>query len=452
MMRRFPLSPLLRRRALWHTHPRFTRHLSAALCLAAMSCLSAGGTLAAETLKIGIVGFFTGGAAGTFGIPARNGSEIVIDALNAGTVPAPYASKGIAGARIEPVYVDESGGTAQVVTEFRNLVQRQDVHAVMGFVSSGSCLGVAPVAEELKTLTIFSICGTPRIFEEGEYRYVFRTKTHATADSVAAARYVARRMPDIKRVGGINQNYSWGKDSWGDFTLALRHLLPAVQLTTEQFPKLFAGQYSSEISALLVSRSDLVHSSFWGADFESFILQAGARGLAQRTTLLFTAAENSMFRLGEKLPNGVIMGAEGPYGLFAPDTALNRWFREEHQQRYGVPAVYPAYVMAQSVLALKAAYEKAAAARGGSFPTTEQAIDALKHLTFASPGGEVRMALGKGHQAVTGHAYGIYQWDAAAKQGTFVDVEHFAAACVNPPEGVKSQDWLQQGMPGAQCE
>ena len=451
MPRRFPPSPLLRRRAPTHKRPTRIRRLTAALCVAVALCLFAGSAPGAETLKIGIVGFFTGASAGTFGIPARNGSEIIIDALNAGTVPAPYASKGIAGARIEPVYVDESGGTAQVVTEFRNLVQRQGVDAVMGFVSSGSCLGVAPVAEELKTLTIFSICGTPRVFEDAEYRYVFRTKTHATADSVAAARYVAQRMPDMKRVGGINQNYAWGKDSWNDFTLALKHLLPEIQVTTDQFPKLFAGQYGSEISALLVSRSDLVHSSFWGSDFESFILQAGARGLPQRTTLLFTAAENSMFRLGEKLPNDVIMGAEGPYGLFAPDTALNRWFRREHQARYGVPAVYPAYVMAQSVLALKAAYEQAAAAQSGSFPTTEQAIGALEHLTFESPGGEVRMALGSGHQAVTGHAYGIYRWDPAAKQGTFVDVQHFAAACVNPPEGVKSQDWLQQGMPGAQC-
>ena len=53
-----------------------------------------------------------------------------------------------------------------MVTEFRNLVQRDKVDAVVGYISSGSCLAVTPVAEELKALTVYFDCGTPRIFEE----------------------------------------------------------------------------------------------------------------------------------------------------------------------------------------------------------------------------------------------------------------------------------------------
>ena len=60
---------------------------------------------------------------------------------------------------------------------------------------AGNCLAVAPVAEELKKLTIFFDCGTPRIFEEKPRKYVFRTSAHATMDNVAAARY----MMDEKR-------------------------------------------------------------------------------------------------------------------------------------------------------------------------------------------------------------------------------------------------------------
>ena len=40
----------------------------------------------------------------------------------------------------------------------------------------------APVAEELKTFTILFDCGTPRIFEDGSYKYVFRTSATATMD------------------------------------------------------------------------------------------------------------------------------------------------------------------------------------------------------------------------------------------------------------------------------
>ena len=37
---------------------------------------------------------------------------------------------------------------------------------VIGYISSGDCLGIAPVAEELKKLTVLFDCGTPRIFED----------------------------------------------------------------------------------------------------------------------------------------------------------------------------------------------------------------------------------------------------------------------------------------------
>ena len=86
-------------------------------------------------VKLGIVAFLSGPAASPFGIPGRNGAEIVIEALNAGTAPAPYNTVGLGGAKIEAKYVDEAGSTAQVVTEFRNLVQRDQVDEVVGYIS-----------------------------------------------------------------------------------------------------------------------------------------------------------------------------------------------------------------------------------------------------------------------------------------------------------------------------
>jgi branched-chain amino acid transport system substrate-binding protein len=225
-------------------------------------------------LKVGIVVFLSGPAAGPFGVPARNAAELLIEHINAGTLPAPYDSLGVAGLTLRPVYIDEAGGTTTQVTELRNLVQRENVDAVIGYVSSGSCLAVAPVAEELQVLTVLFDCGTPRIFEEASYKYVFRTQPHATSDSVAAARYVKDKLGDIATYAGINQNYAWGQDSWHDFVLAMKALEPDATVSKELFPKLFAGEYGAEISALLVSNTDALHSSLWGGDLESFIFQS----------------------------------------------------------------------------------------------------------------------------------------------------------------------------------
>ena len=128
----------------------------------------AGTAQAQETFKLGIVSFLSGQAAESFGIPAVNGAKVVIDAFNKGAAPAPYNKVGFGGMKIEPVYVDENGGATKQVQELRNLYDREKVDAVVGYVGSGDCLAVAPVAEEMKKFLILYDCGTPRIFEDGK--------------------------------------------------------------------------------------------------------------------------------------------------------------------------------------------------------------------------------------------------------------------------------------------
>jgi branched-chain amino acid transport system substrate-binding protein len=405
-----------------------------------------------QTLTIGIVTFLSGGAAGPFGVPARNAAELMVSALNEGSVPAPYASKGIAGATIEPIVIDEAGGTQTQVSEYRNLVERQNVDLVIGYISSGDCQAVAPVAEELKRLTVFFDCGTPQIFEETvtEPHYLFRTGATATMDSVGAARYLLEAAPDTATIAGINQNYAWGQDSWRDFVAAMAVLKPDVEVVSEQFPKLYAGQYGAEISALLTSNAAAVHSSFWGGDLEAFVFQAAARGLFQRSKVVLTTGETAMFRLGAQMPDGTIIGARGPHGVFAPASPLNDWFRKQYFDRYGTWPTYPSYKMAQAILGVKAAYDKAAG--GGGLPDQEAVIAAFQRLEYEAPSGTVKMAIGNGHQAIQDVAYGIYRYDRDSGEPQITDVKTYRAECVNPPDGAKSLDWIKSGIEGASCE
>jgi len=400
---------------------------------------------AQEPIKVGVVTFLSGPAAGPFGVPARNAAEIIIEMMNGGKVAAPYDQKGFGGAPLQMVLIDEAGSTTTQVTEFRNLVQRSNVDVVIGYISSGNCLAIAPVAEELKKLTNFFDCGTPRIFEEGSYKYVFRTSPHSTSDSVGAALYLKSVKPQAKTIAGINQNYAWGQDSWADFENAMKQLVPNVKTTTSQMPKLFAGQYGAEISALLSSNSDAIHSSFWDGDLEAFILQAAPRGLFKKSTVILTTGETVMHKpLAAQIPDGTVLGARGPFGPYAPDTALNKWFVSTFKDRYNVPPNYAAYQMAQAIMGVKLAWEKAQAAKGGQRPTNEEVANALENMTYESPGGVVKMSLGKGHQAVMETAYG--QTKLVKGQLTIANIRRFPAEQVNPPEGMKSADWIANGF------
>ena len=398
----------------------------------------------AQGVKIGFVTFLSGPAAAPFGLPAKNAVELAVADLNAGKLPAPYNKKGFGGSPIEMVIIDEAGSTTTQVTEFRNLVQRANVDLVIGYVSSGNCLAVAPVAEELKKLTTFFDCGTPRIFEDNDYQYVYRTSSHATMDNVAAALYVKDVKPGVKSIAGINQNYAWGQDSWADFEASMKQLIPGLEVKTSQMPKLFAGQYNAEISALLGAAPDVLHSSFFDGDLEALLLQGQPRELMKKSLTVLTTGETAMYKLPQQIPDGTILGARGPFGVYAPDNAYNKWYAQGYRAKYKEEPNYASYQMVQAILGVKAAWEKAMAANGGKRPTNEQVGAALKGSTFEGPGGTVRMAIGKGHQAIMETAYGTTKL--VNGKITIVNVKRYPAEKVNPPDRIKSADWIKGGF------
>ncbi|MGA0973313.1 MAG: ABC transporter substrate-binding protein, partial [Candidatus Puniceispirillaceae bacterium] len=376
-------------------------------------------------------------------------AKMVTDAINNGKLPAPYNTKGFGGASASLIELDEGGGATKQVAEYRNLVEKRNVDAIVGYISSGNCQALAPIAEELKQFTIFATCGTPRIFEEAPRKYVFRTMGHATSDNVAAAMYVKEKFPNVKGYTGINQNYAWGQDSWRDFDLTMKQIMPNTMASDKtQFPKIFAGQYGSEISAMSLDKADLVHSSFWGGDLEAFIFQGAARGLFKKKLGVVTVGGTAAYRLGKKLPDGLVLGARGPYGILVKDrdSVLNQWFVNTYKDIYGIYPSGPAYQYGQAILAAKIAYDKA-----GSDASDEQLADALRGITFESFSTTVEMKLGGGHQAATENGYGITKYDSEAGENVVTDVKFYPASCVLPPDGVDSVEWINGGMKGAKC-
>jgi len=425
---------------------------------AGLAVILAGSTaVSAKTVKMAVPSFLTGAAAPSFGIPAQKGSALIIRGINNGELPAPYNTKGLAGRLIEPIYFDESGGGTKQVTEMRNKVQKEGIDVLAGYISSGTCSAVTRVAEELKLLTFLAVCGTPRVFEELDPnpKYVFRTMNHGTGNNVSAAHFVTKRLGSkVKGIVGINQNYAWGQDSWRDFHLAMAVLSPKVKVASkQQFPKLFSGQYGAEISALLRAKQNLVHSSFWGGDLEAFIGQANARGLFKKKTFIFTVGETVAYRLGKKFPEGLMIGTRGPYGMYAVDNKnpLNVWFQREYRKAYKEQPSQPGYQYAQAILGAKFAYDKAAKANGGNFPSKDQVIKALEGATFPSIAGDVNMGLSHGHQALTPDMWGVSEWDEKRGETVVKGVITFPASCIMPPDGVKSVDWIKGGMKGAKC-
>jgi branched-chain amino acid transport system substrate-binding protein len=425
--------------------------LSRVAATLSLVCATLSPAMAEETFRVGIVSFLSGQAADSFGIPAVNGAKILVDAFNNGEAPAPFNTKGFGGIKFEAIYVDEAGGATKQVQELRNLYDREKVDAVVGYVSSGDCLAVAPVAEEMKKFLILYDCGTPRVFEERSYNYVFRTAATATMDNVALGRYLKANNVKVDNISYINQDYAWGHDSLRDFKLTAEQLFPKATTQQDLRPKFGAGQYGTEISSLLSKPASITHSSLWGGDLQSFILQAGPRGVMRRSQVVLSAGDHVLPGLGKKMPDGVILGARGAYGLMSPDTPLNRWWFKLYEDKYETTPVQAPYRMAQALLGLKIAVEKAMAANGGKKPSPEELAAALKNSSWESPAGMISMANGNGHQAVQDTAIARTKYNEAKKRVDLVDIMRFPASCVNPPSDMTSEDWIKSGFKGAKC-
>ena len=220
------------------------------------------------------------------------------------------------------------------------------------------------------------------------------------------------------------------------------------------WPKLFQGDLSAEISKLLTAKPDVVFHSLWGTDLASVNSQGRVRGLFRHSLVVHN---NSAFLFKEfrDLPEGLVVGFRGTHWPEMPDPATHRLQKEfvgRCTKTFGEPCGPPhgSYHMVQALQGVKAAYEKAIKATG-RWPSVDDVVRAFEYLEFDSPSGSIAMAVGGGHQAIEDSLYGTVKLDATRKQNVLTRVQVFPAKCVNPPDGVKTLDWIDQGFRGAQC-
>jgi branched-chain amino acid transport system substrate-binding protein len=416
------------------------RTVAGALALVG-ACLQFGPALAQtkpSEIKIAIIQFLSGAAA-PHDASAVNTAKLLTEQFN--------AAGGIDGVRLNTIYVDEAGSTADKVAEYRRLVQDEKIKIAIGYTSSANCLAVAPVADELKTLTIFHVCANYRLFDNGVYKYVFRTAEHAASENISAARYVLSLKPDIKTIAGLNYDYAYGRDSWDVFKRTMLKLKPDVQVVGELWTKFLSTEYSAEVSRLLALKPDVIHTVNWGAGLSSLINQGETRGLFDQSLVVMTTG---LLAQAEVLPKGVAFSGRG-YHLQYPDpdkNPANREYISSYKAKFNSLPDYQGTFMAQAFYGLKAAIEKAVKAKNGAWPTDEEIGAAMEGLEFDTPRG--RVLVRKDHEAVHDAMWGL---TSGKKHPTFGyalldQFRVFPAADITPAEGAKTIDWIESWPPG----
>lgn len=384
-------------------------------------------------LKISVVQFQSGAAA-PHDASAVNTARLLTEQFN--------AAGGIGGVKLNTIYIDEAGSTADKVAEFRRLVQDEKIQIAIGYTSSANCLAVAPLADELKTLIIFHVCANYRLFDKGLYKYVFRTASHSASENIAAALYVLKNNPNLKSIAGMNYDYAYGRDSWDVFKRTILKHKPDVQVVGELWTKFLSTEYSAEVSRLLALKPDVIHTVNWGAGLSAFINQAETRGLFEQSLVMMTTG---LLPQAAAAPKGVAFSGRG-YHLQHPDPDKNKSnmdYLRAYKAKFNAMPDYQGTFMAQAFYGLKAGIEKAIKAKGGAWPTNEEIAAALEGIEFETPRGTVLVR--KDHEAVHDAMWGLTSGRKHPELGFPIldKFEVFPAKDVNPPEGMKTVDWIE---------
>ncbi|MGL4324468.1 MAG: ABC transporter substrate-binding protein [Beijerinckiaceae bacterium] len=389
-----------------------------------------------KELKIGITTFLSGPAS-VFGVPGKAAAEMIAEDIN--------KKGGIGGVPLALSFVDEGAGGEALVSNYRRMVQEEKVDATFASISSGSCTQLVPIAEDLKVMNFMWDCGAASILESKKHRYNFRTQANATPEMLAILVYLLKTKPNFKTIAVVNQDYAWGRESWEIFSTALKVMKPDVQVVAELFPKFGAPDFSTEVSRLMALRPDVVFTTSWGGDLDTFVRQSGQRGLLQQSTFVLAIGESSLQRLGKDLPEGIIVGARGDHWFLHPEMKNDAGFKafnDAFKAKTGAWPIYPVYHMAQAFSALQGAYDKAIKTNGGKWPTREQVIDAASGLEFKGWGRPITLRP-EDQQGLEAQLVGVTKTAPGYDFKVLDTMMIFDAKTITAPAGQKSVEWLK---------
>src|SRR5919108_3161448 len=384
-------------------------------------------------VKLGVLAAKAGVTA-PVGESGLRGTQWAVDRIN--------AAGGILGRKIELV-VEEESNPKDTVERFRKLVLQQKVDVVIGVISTGVGLAIGPAAEEEKKLLLMWDGTTQRGVEETmpKPRYAFRSVDNE-AEAVMASILTARHFKGkIKTVAGINNDYSYGRDNWAAFLAIMKKYNMNVTPVAELWPKLGETSFTSHVATLQQAKPDLIFCSFWSGDAPILLKQAHAAGLTASTKLVMTTAGGVHEQLKKAFaPEGMILGYNCMYFDAPNASALLREFARWHHERFKEWPSYESDHGYFTVVAYKAAVEKAAKAAGGKWPTQDAIIQALEGVEAESLSGPRRYR--EDHIMEAAFFQGVSTHKNKHDFVTLESVESMSTKQIQKPSGMGLYDWI----------
>jgi branched-chain amino acid transport system substrate-binding protein len=327
-----------------------------------------------EPLRIGLLNAITGPL-------AVNGSEI-----NEGIKLyfEDEMSNQVAGRPVRLIVEDEESKPDAALTRARKLVERDQVHMVLGPVSSAAALAIRDYLHEKKTPLIITQATANQLTAEKASPFVFRSAMSSYQQEATGGWYVAAKMGK-KRIAVVALDYVAGHEHAEGFIKTFME--SGGQSVERVFMPLGAVDVAPYITRIQnkASELDAVVGILWGPSAPQWVKayqEYGLKGTLPLLTLGETVSESYLKSEGDAAI-GIIS-----WFTYQPtiDTPENKRFVQAFTKKYGKEPVYNNHL---GYIAARAAGE-AIKAVNGNVEDQSRFLEALRKVRFEAPGGAFR--------------------------------------------------------------
>ncbi len=297
-----------------------------------------------EVIKVGFIGPLTGPAA-AYGINARNGAVLAIEAIN--------AEGGILGGKkIELLIEDNQGDESETVNIMNKLIDQEKVVAIVGPVTTGPTTVAAGIAGDKKVPIVSPTATGDNITKLSDY--VSRVCFYDSYQGPVMAKFAIENLE--KKTAAIlydnTNDYSMGlADSFAlTFTENGGEILIKEAFTAGD------QDFNSQLTKIAAQNPDIVYVPAYYSDDAQILLQARQIGM----TAIFMGGDGWD---SQELINGAGDAAEGCYfttHYSAADTSeLVQEFLEKYREKYNSEPNFAGPLGYDSALLLADAIERA---------------------------------------------------------------------------------------------
>ena len=186
----------------------------AQLAVAAAVLSLSGLAVAAEPIKIGVSGPFTGGSS-SMGVSMRDGVRLAVDEIN--------KAGGVLGRQIQVVERDDEAKNERGVQIAQELINKEKVSATVGYINTGVALASQRFFQDAKIPVMNNVATGSVItqqFKDQPENYIFRNAAH---DSIQAPMIVEESVTrrGYKKVAILADSTNYGQLGRADLEKAL---------------------------------------------------------------------------------------------------------------------------------------------------------------------------------------------------------------------------------------